>query len=166
MALAIRKRNWMAAGLVGPRERQIWVARDLRVLGSMLNFWARVVSLASSIAEGAGVPLADMRIVPRRWLGVNWGVAMATKIVNGTELFYEERGGGMAVVLLHGFPLDLRVWEGQVGALSDRWRVITVDMRGFGRSRSEAPFTIESLGDDVHGLLGGIGALTCLWGGR
>jgi len=94
-----------------------------------------------------------------------WSVVMATKMVNGTELSYEETGKGMPVVLLHGFPLDLRVWEAQVAALADRWRVIAVDMRGFGKSRSDAPFTIESLGDDVHALLGEIKALPCVLGG-
>jgi len=38
------------------------------------------------------------------------------------------------VVLIHGFSLDLRMWEPQVGALARSHRVIRYDVRGFGRS--------------------------------
>jgi pimeloyl-ACP methyl ester carboxylesterase len=90
---------------------------------------------------------------------------MATKThsVNGTALSYHERGrGGRNVALLHGFPLDARMWEAQLAALGDApggYRVVAPDLRGFGQSRSDAPFTIESLADDVHALLSALGAL-------
>ena len=85
-----------------------------------------------------------------------------TQPVNGTTLSYEERGPatGLPVVLLHGFPLDARMWEAQAAAMADAGhRVIAPDLRGFGKSASDAPFTIESLADDVHALLGAIGAV-------
>lgn len=90
---------------------------------------------------------------------------MPTHHANGTTLSYTDRGAGPALVLLHGFPLDGRVWDDQTAALSDRYRVIVPDLRGFGQSRSDAPFTIESLADDVHALLAGVGALPCVLGG-
>ena len=40
------------------------------------------------------------------------------------------------------FPLDSRMWEAQVEALSDRYRVIAPDLRGFGESVSDDPFTV------------------------
>jgi pimeloyl-ACP methyl ester carboxylesterase len=85
--------------------------------------------------------------------------------VNGANLFYSERGRGLPVVLVHGFPLDSRMWDEQLAALSERFRVIAPDLRGFGRSRSEQPFTIESLADDLHQLLAHIDALPCVLGG-
>ena len=51
------------------------------------------------------------------------------------ELHYEDVGAGKPVVLIHGWPLSGRSWEGQVPALVDAgYRVITYDRRGFGQS--------------------------------
>ena len=67
---------------------------------------------------------------------------------HGVTVHYVERGRGLPVVLLHGFPLDGRIWDAQLAALSDRFRVIVPDLPGFGRSSVDQPFTIESLADD------------------
>ena len=56
---------------------------------------------------------------------------------NGTpiELYYEDKGSGSPVVLIHGWPLSGRSWENQVPALIEAGhRVITYDRRGFGDS--------------------------------
>ena len=53
---------------------------------------------------------------------------------NGARLYYEEAGTGEAVVLLHGFTLDNRCWDGQVEPLARRHRVVRYDLRGFGGS--------------------------------
>jgi len=90
---------------------------------------------------------------------------MPTHPASGATLSYTDRGSGPPLVLLHGFPLDGRVWDDQAAGLADRCRVIVPDLRGFGQSKSDAPFTIESLADDVHALLAGIGALPCVLGG-
>jgi pimeloyl-ACP methyl ester carboxylesterase len=51
------------------------------------------------------------------------------------ELYYEDHGAGRPVVLIHGWPLSGRSWEGQVPALIEAgYRVITYDRRGFGQS--------------------------------
>ncbi|MDE2261153.1 MAG: alpha/beta fold hydrolase [Gammaproteobacteria bacterium] len=49
-------------------------------------------------------------------------------------LYTEVRGSGPALVLLHGWGLNLRVWDGLTAALSDRFRIIAVDLPGHGRS--------------------------------
>lgn len=90
---------------------------------------------------------------------------MPTKTVNGVTFHYHDRGHGAALVLVHGFPLDSRIWEAQVESLSDRYRVIAPDLRGFGQTASTDPFTIESAADDLHMLLRSIGALPCVLGG-
>jgi pimeloyl-ACP methyl ester carboxylesterase len=41
-------------------------------------------------------------------------------------------GDGDAVVLVHGFPLDGRMWAPQVATLRERYRVIVPDVLGFG----------------------------------
>src|SRR6266542_306071 len=90
---------------------------------------------------------------------------MPTKSINGATIPYQERGRGVPVVLVHGFPLDSGMWEAQLDALSDRYRVIAPDLRGFGQSISTEPFTIASQADDVHALLKELGALPCVLAG-
>lgn len=92
-------------------------------------------------------------------------VSMPTTTIKNMTFNYQDRGQGTPVVLVHGFPLDSRVWEAQIAALSDRYRVIAPDLRGFGQSKSSEPFTMDSLADDLHELLKQIGALPCILGG-
>lgn len=82
-----------------------------------------------------------------------------------TILSYADRGRGDALVLLHGFPLDYHMWDAQIERLSDRYRVIAPDLRGFGASRRSDPFTLESLADDIHLFLEQLVALPCVLGG-
>src|SRR3954465_15797169 len=66
--------------------------------------------------------------------------------VDGARLRYHDDGAGRAVVLVHGWTLDLEVWEPQ-WALASALRVVCYDRRGFGKS-SGTP----SLGADVADL--------------
>lgn len=62
--------------------------------------------------------------------------------VAGAELYVEVTGDGPAVVLVHAGIADLRMWDEQVPALSERYTVIRYDLRGFGRSRAQpGPFS-------------------------
>ena len=55
------------------------------------------------------------------------------------ELYYEDHGSGLPVVLIHGWPLSGASWEKQTAALlAAGHRVITYDRRGFGRSSKPA----------------------------
>jgi pimeloyl-ACP methyl ester carboxylesterase len=85
--------------------------------------------------------------------------------VNGTNLYYHESGTGLPVVLVHGFPLDHRIWRKQVHDLAPVCRVITPDLRGFGKSAGGGGFTIASLAEDLYLLLSQIHALPCVMGG-
>ena len=60
---------------------------------------------------------------------------MRVKSADGVELHVEVFGDGDPVLLLHGWPDDADLWRNQVPALtSNGFRVITPDLRGFGRS--------------------------------
>jgi pimeloyl-ACP methyl ester carboxylesterase len=77
--------------------------------------------------------------------------------VEGSSLYYETRGAGDAVVLLHGFTLDTRMWNSQFETLSKAYKVIRFDMRGHGKSSGAreadgGPMTF-SQSEDVQGLL-------------
>ena len=57
--------------------------------------------------------------------------------VDGGDLYYEVEGAGEALVLIHGFLGNLRMWDFQAQALTRSYRVVRCDMRGFGRSTTE-----------------------------
>src|SRR5438067_7055129 len=90
---------------------------------------------------------------------------MPYRTIHGVPLGYHEQGAGQPLVLLHGFPLDWRIFEKQIAALSKNLRVIAPDLPGFGQSKSDKPFTIASLADDMHEFLRSMNALPCALGG-
>ena len=51
---------------------------------------------------------------------------------DGATLRYRDEGSGPAIVLIHGWLLDLSIWDRAAAALSTRFRVIRMDRRGFG----------------------------------
>jgi 3-oxoadipate enol-lactonase len=87
--------------------------------------------------------------------------------INGQTISYVEKGRGLPLVLVHGFPLDNRIWESQIAAFSDKYRVIAPDLPGFGKSQPppKNPFTLESLADTLHEFLTQIKAIPCALAG-
>lgn len=72
--------------------------------------------------------------------------------VDGGQLYYEVRGEGHPVVLIHAGLWDSRIWDDQMDAFSERYRTVRYDLRGFGRSdRLSVPF---SLRQDLADLMG------------
>ncbi|MEV0388840.1 alpha/beta hydrolase [Nonomuraea sp. NPDC050643] len=57
-------------------------------------------------------------------------------------VWHDEHGTGDPVVLLHSTAADSGMWDEQAEALSERFRVIRVDFRGYGRSpyRADGPY--------------------------
>lgn len=55
-------------------------------------------------------------------------------VVDGTRLRFRDEGGGPAVLMVHGWTLDLEMWNPQVAALRDAFRLIRLDRRGHGLS--------------------------------
>ena len=80
--------------------------------------------------------------------------------VNGVKLAYSDSGEGSPVmVLLHGFPLNRSMWDGQFGSLRALGRVIAVDLRGFGASEGSdvEVLSMAQHADDVMALLDQLG---------
>ena len=77
------------------------------------------------------------------------------------ELAYEERGSGPVAVFIHGFPLDRRMWIGQLSGLAKIRRCVAVDLRGNGLSKiddADPSFSMDLLADDVAKTMDEIGA--------
>ena len=71
-----------------------------------------------------------------------------------TTLFSREKGQGKPVLLIHGFPFHQEIWDGYVERLSDEFRVITVDLPGFGKSEPlKSPFTLEQVASTLLDFL-------------
>lgn len=67
-----------------------------------------------------------------------------------------DEGTGPPLLFVHGFPLDHRMWKHQIEELSQSYRVIAPDLRGFGKSSSvadEATLTMHDFADDLAGML-------------
>ena len=71
--------------------------------------------------------------------------------VNGAQLYYEIRGTGQPLLLLHAGIADSRMWDDQFEAFSKLYQVIRFDVRGFGRSGM--PPGSFSYHEDVRALL-------------
>src|SRR5260221_6487910 len=83
--------------------------------------------------------------------------------VNGAELHYDLAGSGPPLVLLHAGICDRRMWDGQLPALAEHFRVLRYDLRGFGETGPAAgPFShvadlasvLDALGIERAHLLG------------
>jgi pimeloyl-ACP methyl ester carboxylesterase len=77
------------------------------------------------------------------------------KLKTGVELYYEEQGNGVPVILLQGTGFALDVWQPHpIRELSVNHRVITIDPRGIGRSACEdAVLSIDQIAADIVELL-------------
>lgn len=76
--------------------------------------------------------------------------------INGVNLNYEVVGQGEAVVFLHGYTGSSQDWANQVAVLSTKYRVITPDQRGHGKSAAptrEEDYSMQIFRDDVFALL-------------
>ena len=78
--------------------------------------------------------------------------------LGGSEIEYDVRGDGPALLFLHAFPLGLFMWDAEAEAFSDRHRVVRFDARGFGGTApGDGPLTMERIADDGAALLGLLG---------
>jgi pimeloyl-ACP methyl ester carboxylesterase len=70
------------------------------------------------------------------------------------RIYYESHGSGPPLVLVHGAGGNHAIWWQQVAHFRARHRVITVDLRGFGRSDtvSDGPDSLD-FPEDIHAVL-------------
>ena len=74
------------------------------------------------------------------------------------SLYYEERGEGSPLILIHGVIVDAGLFSQAAGLLSSHFRVITFDRRGNSRSTLRGPeenrgFSMEKQAEDIRDLM-------------
>lgn len=74
---------------------------------------------------------------------------------SGIDIYFEDHGSGLPVMLIHGYPLDGRSWERQERALLEAgYRVISYDRRGFGQSsKPTTGYDYDTLAADLAVLI-------------
>jgi len=86
-----------------------------------------------------------------RYIGTNMEMT-----INNHKICYTDEGPDNApvIILIHGFPFNKSMWNKQVEMLTENWRVIAYDIRGFGNSDAGTlDFSIELFVDDLLGLM-------------
>ena len=74
--------------------------------------------------------------------------------IPGAELNVLDQGQGPVVLFVHGFPLTHAMWAPQIEALSDSYRILAPDLRGFGESPAMAgTVSMRQFADDLAHLL-------------
>jgi 3-oxoadipate enol-lactonase len=75
--------------------------------------------------------------------------------LNGAKLWYEESGQGPETIVLgHGLAFSGAMFDAQVAALRERYRCITFDLRGHGRSELSATgYDMDTLAGDLAALI-------------
>ena len=75
---------------------------------------------------------------------------------NGVKIHYVVQGEGPLVVMLHGFPDYWYSWRNQIPALSERFKVVAIDQRGY--NKSDKPdgvenYKVDKLAADVKAVI-------------
>ena len=74
--------------------------------------------------------------------------------INGIQMAYTDKGEGIPLVFIHGFPLNRETWSKQVEAFRPNHRVIAPDLRGLGESEATpGPVSMGRFAEDLHSLL-------------
>lgn len=85
---------------------------------------------------------------------------------DGARIYYEVHGEGERMVLVHGYPLNGGLFRDNVGPLSEQFRVVTLDLRGYGRSETpDNEGSIELCASDVLAVMDDAGIEQAIIGG-
>ncbi len=74
---------------------------------------------------------------------------------DGVPIHFKDQGqGDYALVFVHGWCMDMSIWEGQIPSFRVYYRVVTIDLAGHGLSGSErSEWTISAFGQDVAAVV-------------
>ena len=88
--------------------------------------------------------------------------------VNGATIHYRSEGAAdaPAIVLVHGYPLSGDLFREQRAGLSGTYRVVTLDLRGYGASTApDSNATVQTYAQDVLDVMTRLGVERAIIGG-
>jgi len=70
---------------------------------------------------------------------------------DGVEISFDTNGEGEpALIFVHGWSNNRSIWDSQVSHFSNKYKVVAVDLPGFGKSgNNRESWTISSFGEDI-----------------
>jgi pimeloyl-ACP methyl ester carboxylesterase len=73
---------------------------------------------------------------------------------DNNKMYYESYGSGeTAIIFIHGWSVNCRSWDDQINFFKDKYKVILVDLPGFGKSgHNRQDWSMQHYGKDVAGL--------------
>jgi pimeloyl-ACP methyl ester carboxylesterase len=78
--------------------------------------------------------------------------------VNGINLYYEIHGAGDPLILLHGGVVGITTFGANLGLLSQKRKVIAVELQGHGHTSDiDRPLRVETMADDIAALMRPLG---------
>jgi len=119
----------------------------------MVRFRWIVSTLLMPFLCGCSIPL----VRPAR---IDWNPSLSPQTVQikGHTIFYTVKGEGKPLVLIHGYGAGMWVWEKQIDALSQFFRVYVLDVIGHGFSdRPKIPYTPEAYIHFLRDFMDGVG---------
>jgi 3-oxoadipate enol-lactonase len=91
---------------------------------------------------------------------------MPYSTANGVKIYYEVSGEGFPFVMVHANPFDHNLWMYQIAHFSTYFKIIAIDIRGYGRSdKPTTPFSLKDMADDVLGVCRDEGVKEAILGG-
>ncbi len=77
--------------------------------------------------------------------------------INDISMSFDDRGDGIPVLFIHGYPLNRKIWQPQIEGLSDIARLIAPDLRGHAESQAtDGEYSMDLLAKDCAALLDAI----------
>jgi len=84
-------------------------------------------------------------------------------LIQKKRIFYTDKGTGKPIVLLHGFTESSKIWKKFAGQLSRKYRVITIDLPGHGKSEClDGCHSMDLQAEAVYAVVKKIKAGKCL----
>lgn len=74
---------------------------------------------------------------------------------DGVEISFHKQGKGEpALIFIHGWSNNKSIWDAQVSHFSEKYKVVTVDLAGFGESgNNRSEWTMSAFGEDVTAVI-------------
>ncbi|MEL6182513.1 MAG: alpha/beta fold hydrolase, partial [Myxococcota bacterium] len=137
----------------------MWVAAGL-----LWCVWITVVVIAAWIwmvgLIGCGTVNRYDNVAPMAFDELDYGAPVRTVTLDGVEVAYVDQGRpeGRPLVLVHGLGEHVGYWRRNMGAWAQWYRVVAIDLPGYGHSAKPAqPFSMRGYADVVRGVMDHVG---------